>query len=95
MAAVRIGGVKEAQAVVVAVEQQVGKTLHAQRGLMRMMPAAHGARSHGQPAGGDPGLAKRYRIGGGKFARQSRTGALAVPASSNRSMPLPLRRLLQ
>src|SRR5207253_2031147 len=62
MAAVGVGGVKKSQAVVVAVEEQIGQTLHAQSSLMRVMSAAHGAGSHREPARGNIGLPEGYGI---------------------------------
>jgi len=58
MAAVRISGVEEAQAVVVAVEKQVRETLYAEGGLVRMVAGADGAGAHGEAAGLDAGLAE-------------------------------------
>ncbi len=58
VAAVGIGRVKETQAVVVAVEEQVREPLKAESGLMRMVAGADGAGTHGEAAGLDAGLAE-------------------------------------
>ena len=86
MAAVGIGGVEEAQAVVVAVEQQIGEALHAQGSLVRVMSAADRARSHGETAGLDPGLAQHHRIRRRELARQRRQRAHG-PGQASRSNP--------
>src|SRR6266404_62129 len=70
MAAVGIGGIEEAQAAIVAIEQQIGQAFDAERGLMRMMAHTDSARAHGETAGLNAGLAKSYRIGRGELARE-------------------------
>src|SRR5712664_3560849 len=77
MAAVGIGGIEEAQAAIVAIEQQIGQAFDAERGLMRMMAHTDSARAHGETAGLDAGLPESYRIGCGELARErgNREGA--------------------
>jgi hypothetical protein len=70
VAAVRICGVEEAQAVIVAVKKQVGETLYAEGGLMRMMAGADRAGAHSETAGLDAGLAEGDGVGSRKFARE-------------------------
>src|SRR3984957_10327961 len=74
MAAVRIGGVKKAQPAVVGVEQQIGQPLHAERGLMRVMPRADGSRAHGKAAGLDAGAAERDRVRSRELRRKRLRG---------------------
>src|SRR5260370_4536792 len=50
VAAIRIGGVEETQAVVVAVEEQVGETFDAEGGCMGMVADANGAGAHEEAA---------------------------------------------
>ena len=69
MAAVGVGSVEESQAVIVAVEQEIGQTLHAQRGLVGVMSAADRARPHGKTTGGNAGPAENDRIRRAEFAR--------------------------
>ena len=69
MAAIRIGGVEKAQTVVVAIEQKARQTLHAKRGLVRMMARADRARTHSQTRSLDTGVAERNGVGPGEFAR--------------------------
>jgi hypothetical protein len=57
MASVGIGGVEETQAVVVAVEQEIGESFDAERGLIGMITGADGASAHGETAGFDAGTA--------------------------------------
>ena len=68
VAAVRISGVKEAQAMVVAVEEQVRETLDAEGGLMRMVAGADGAGAHGEAAGLDAGLTESHGVSGAEFS---------------------------
>src|SRR5260370_18864261 len=70
VAAVRIGGVEEAQAVVVAVEEQVRQTLEAEGGLMRMVADANGASAHGQAASREAGLAEGDGVRDAEFSRE-------------------------
>ena len=70
MAAVGIGGVEETKAVVIAIEEQVGETLDAKRGLMRVVAGADGAGAHGETAGLDAGFAQGDGVGGAEFARK-------------------------
>src|SRR5271157_5042789 len=46
VAAVGVGGIEEAEALVIAVKKKIGKPLDAKRGLMRMMANANGASAH-------------------------------------------------
>ncbi len=70
MAAVRIGGVEEAQTVVVAVEKQAGESVDAECGLVGMMAGAIGAGTHGEAAGLDGGLAEGNGIRGAELTRE-------------------------
>src|SRR5580704_738491 len=74
MAAVGVGRIEEAQAVVIAVTEKVGKTLDAERGLVRMMTRANGSSAHGKTAGLDAGLAERNSVGRVKFSRKGLEG---------------------
>ena len=62
MAAVGVGGVKKAQAVIVSVEQKIRETFHSKSRLMRVMSHADGSGSHGEAAGLDAGVAERDRV---------------------------------
>src|SRR6266850_8536707 len=77
MAAVGIGGIEEAQAAIVAIEQQIGQAFDAERSLVGMVADADRAGAHGEAAGPDAGLAESYRIGCGELARErgNREGA--------------------
>src|SRR6266851_5572179 len=70
VAAVGIGGVEEAQAVVVSVKEQVGETFDAEGGLMGMMADANGAGAHGEATGLDAGLAEGHSVRGAELARE-------------------------
>ena len=79
MTSVRICGVKEAQTVVVAIQQHVGKALDPERGLMRMMPDANGPCTHGEPAGVDTSVAEHNSVGGGElFGERGRRPGVAA-----------------
>jgi hypothetical protein len=67
MTAVGIGGIEEAQAVIVSVKQEIGETLNSQSRLVRMMSGADCACPDSETAGLDAGAAQRDRVGGGKF----------------------------
>ena len=67
MASVGVGGVEEAEAVVVSVEQEIGESFDAERGLMRVMLGADSARAHGEAAGFDAGAAEGDGVRGGEF----------------------------
>jgi len=59
MAAVGVGGVEEAEAVlVVAVEQEAGEGAHSELRLVGAAAVADGARTHRQAAGADAGVAE-------------------------------------
>src|SRR5260370_34551609 len=64
VAAVRIGGVEETQAVVVTVEKKPGEAVDAQRSLMRMLAGADGSGAQGEARGLNAGAAERDGIGG-------------------------------
>src|SRR5207245_298525 len=68
VAAVRIGGVEETQAMVVTVEEHIGETLDAEGGLMRMVAGADGAGAHGEAAGLDAGLTESHGVSGAEFS---------------------------
>ncbi len=70
VAAVGIGGVEKAQAVVVSVQEQVGETLYAEGGLVRMVAGANGAGARGEAAGLDAGLAEGHGVRGAELARE-------------------------
>ena len=74
MASVGVGGVEEAQAVIVSIEQKIGEAFDAERGLMRVMSGADGAGAHGEAAGLDAGVAERDGVGGGEFLAKSLFG---------------------
>ena len=67
VAPVGIGGIKETQAMIVAIEQQSRQAINAQRGLVRVMTGAHGARTHSQSAGFDPSPSDRDRVVGAEL----------------------------
>src|SRR5580700_11605610 len=67
MASIRISGVEESQPVIVAVEQKIGESLHAERGLVRMMTGTNRARAHRQPARPNSRAAKRDGVGSRKL----------------------------
>src|SRR6267143_4461787 len=62
VAAVGVGGIEEAQAVVVAIEKQAGEAFDAEGSLVRMMTAANGAGAHSQAASLDAGLAESHSV---------------------------------
>ena len=70
--AVGISGIEEAQAAVVAIEEQVGEAFDAESSLVGMMTAADSAGAHGEPAGLDAGLAEGHSVCGAELARESR-----------------------
>jgi uncharacterized protein YceH (UPF0502 family) len=72
MGAVSIGGVEEAQTMIVAVEQEVGKAFHSQRALVGAMSKADGASAHGEATGLNAGVADGHRVSGAEFSGQSR-----------------------
>ena len=86
MAAIGISGVEEAQAVIVAVEEQVGKALDAEGSLVGMMTTANGACAHGEPAGLDARLAEGHGVGSAEFARESGKGEVG-PGKGGRVDP--------
>src|ERR1700733_7322235 len=67
MASVGIGGVEEAEAMIVAVEEKIGEPFNAERSLVGMMAGADRAGAHGEPTGLDAGAAEGDGIGGGEF----------------------------
>jgi len=69
--AVGISGIEEAQAVVVAIEEQIGEAFDAQSSLVGMMTAADSAGAHGEAAGLDAGLSEGYSVCGAELARES------------------------
>src|SRR5256885_10254344 len=71
MAAVGIGRIKKAQAVVVAVQEKFGETFDTERGLVGMMSGAHRAGAHGETAGLNAGLADRDRVRSAELAGQA------------------------
>jgi hypothetical protein len=89
MAAVRIAGVEEAQAVVVAVEKQVREALCSESGLVRTVADANRAGAHGQAARLNAGLAEGDSVRGAELARESgkserpREGAGVNPGSTS------------
>jgi hypothetical protein len=70
MAAVAIGGIEEAEAVLVAIQKKLGEALDAESSLMRMMAGADGACAHGEATGLDAGLAQSDGIRRAEFARE-------------------------
>src|SRR5215469_8108631 len=85
MASIRIGGIEEAQTLVVAVLEQVHQSFHTERSLMGMMPHPDGAGAHRKPAGLNAGAAEGHGIGGGKFL--GKRGRCECPGSHFRSQP--------
>ena len=70
MASIGVRSIEEAQPVVVAIEQQIGESFDAKRGLMRMCSRADGAGAHGEAAGFNSGAAESDGVGGGEFRRE-------------------------
>jgi len=68
--AVRVGAVEKTQAMVVAVEEQVGETFDAEGGLMRMMAGTDRASAHGEAACLYAGLAERDGVRSAEFSRE-------------------------
>src|ERR1700761_8118335 len=69
MAAVGVGRIEEAKAIlVVTIEQQRDKRTGAEASLIGLPTAADGAGAHGQTAGADAGAAKDYLIVRAVFA---------------------------
>ncbi len=70
MAAVGVGGVEEAEAVlVVAVDEQAGEGAHAEAGLVGGSAEADGAGAHGETAGADAGFAEGDLVVRAEFLR--------------------------
>jgi len=86
MTAVRIGGIEEAQAMIVAIEEQVGEAFDAEGSLVGMMTAADSASAHGEAAGLDASLAKGHNVGGAELARQ-RSKSERTPREGGRVDP--------
>ena len=74
VAAVRIGGIEEAQTMIIAIEEQVGEAFNAEGSLVGMMTAADSAGAHGEAAGLDARLAESYSIRSAELVRESRKG---------------------
>src|SRR3954471_17580139 len=74
MASIRVGGVEEAESVVVSVAQQVREALNPKCGLMRMVAGAYGSRAHGKTAGVNSSIAENDSIGSGEFPGELRHG---------------------
>jgi hypothetical protein len=70
MAAVGIGGIEEAQTMIVAIEEQVGEAFDAEGSLVGMMTAANSAGAHGEAAGLDGSLTEGHSVGGAELARE-------------------------
>ncbi len=67
MTSIGISSVKEAQAVVIAIQQQVRKALDSERGLVGMMADAYRPGAHGKTAGVDTSVAEGDCVGGGEL----------------------------
>src|SRR5579872_1809075 len=74
MASIGVGSVEEAEAMIVSVEQKIGETFDAERGLMRVVLGTNGAGAHGEAAGLDAGAAESDGVGGGEFRGESLFG---------------------
>ena len=72
MAAIGVGSVEKTQAIVMAIEQQIGQAFHAQSGLVRVMSAADCAGPHRETTSGDSGFAQHHCVCRGELARQRR-----------------------
>jgi hypothetical protein len=79
MAAIAVGGIEEAEAVVVAIEQETRQSIDAESGLMGMMAGADCAGAHGKAAGLDAGFADSNDVGSAKFARKRFEGGGVGP----------------
>jgi len=64
MASVGIGGIEEAEPLVVSIEQDCGETLHAEISLVRVVTGADRAGAHGEATGLDAGISERDQIVG-------------------------------
>ena len=78
MTSVGIGGVEEAEALIVAIEKKIGESFDAERGLIGMMAGAYRTGAHGEAAGFDAGAAEGDGVGSGEFCGRA---VLASPAS--------------
>src|ERR1043166_4220781 len=58
MASIRVSRVEETESVVIAIEQQIGESFDAKRGLVGMMSTANGSGPHRQTAGVNAGPAE-------------------------------------
>ena len=74
MAPIRVRCVKEPQSMLMAIQEQLGKSFDPERGLMRMMTRPHRTRSHGEPARLNPSAPERNSIGGGELLSQGSHG---------------------
>ena len=86
MAAVGVGEVEEAQALVVAVIEQIGQALDAERCLVGVVVVAHGARAHRQARGLDARRAERNDFGSTELSgrgQRVREWAASEPCGSN------------
>src|SRR5215469_8825633 len=90
MAAVGIGGVEKAQAVVVAVLQQPGEPTEAKCCLIGVVPGTHRTGSHRQARGLNSRAPKRHGVCGldslsGRLCRQARSQYLGSKPCGSRS----------
>ena len=75
MAAVGVGSVEEAKAILVeAVDEQAGERTHAEAGLVRGSGEAYGAGAHGKAAGSNAGLAEGDLVVRVEFLRRGFEG---------------------
>ena len=71
MASIGVRSVEEVKPVVIPIEQQIGESLDAERGLMGVSSRADGAGAHGEAASFDSGAAEGDGVGGREFRRES------------------------
>ena len=67
MAAITVGGIEEAEALLVTIEEETGEAIDAESGLVGAMAGADRAGAHGEAAGLDASAAESDGISGGEF----------------------------
>src|SRR5882672_1459143 len=70
VASIGIGRIKESQAAVVSIQQQLRKPLYPKRRLIRMMPNSNRPGPHGKPARLDSSAPERNRVGSRELSQR-------------------------
>src|SRR5947208_16067518 len=78
MTSIGIGRIKKPQAMVVSVQQQIGKPLYPERSLVRMMADTDGTGSHCQATGANTRAPERHRISCAEFLSKWRNSYRSI-----------------